>query len=153
MLHVVDKSDPERREWMGLLARAPRELLESWSQRAKAPAFSWLRRPESGLAMVRARAGGSGEKFNLGEMTITRCALRLENGASGVAYVQGRDHKKAELAALADALLQTKGTAERVKADLIRPIRAYLDARAAQVQRKAQATRVDFFTLARETGE
>ena len=153
MLQVVDKADAERREWMGLLSRAPRELLESWAGSAKPPAFSWLRRPESGLAMVRARAGGSGEKFNLGEMTITRCALRLESGASGVAYVQGRDHKKAELAALADALLQTPAAAQRVKADLIQPVRAHLAARAAQMQRKAQATRVDFFTLAREAGE
>lgn len=153
MLQVVDKADTARREWMGLLARAPRELLESWASGARLPGFSWLRRPESGLAMVRARAGGSGGKFNLGEMTITRCALRLESGASGVAYVQGRDHKKAELAALADALLQTKGAAERVKADLIKPVRAHLDARAARMQRKAQATRVDFFTLAREAGE
>ena len=137
---------------MGLLSRAPRELLEAWAARAKAPAHTWLRRPESGLAMVRARAGGSGGKFNLGEMTITRCALRLEGGASGVAYVQGRDHRKAELAALADALLQT-AAAGRVKAELIAPVRSHLEAHAARMQRKAQATRVDFFTLAREAGE
>jgi len=152
MLQVVDKSAAERREWMGLLSRAPRELLEAWAGRAKAPAYAWLRRPESGLAMVRARAGGSGGKFNLGEMTITRCALRLEGGASGVAYVQGRDHRKAELAALADALLQTPAAA-RVKAELIAPVRSHLEAHAARMQRKAQATRVDFFTLAREAGE
>ena len=153
MLHVVDKTDAQRRDWMGLLARAPRELLEAWAGRAKLPAFAWLRRPECGLAMVRARAGGSGEKFNLGEMTITRCALRLEGGASGVAYIQGRDTRKAELAALADALLQTKAAAARVRADLIEPIRAHLAARAAAMQRKAQATRVEFFALAREAGE
>ena len=137
---------------MGALARAPRELLEQWAARAELPAFTWLRRPEHGLAMVRARAGGSGAKFNLGEMTITRCALRLESGASGVAYIQGRDARKAELAALADALLQTKAV-RRVKAELIEPLRAQLAARAAAMQRKAQATRVDFFTLAREAGE
>jgi alpha-D-ribose 1-methylphosphonate 5-triphosphate synthase subunit PhnG len=153
MLHVVDKAEAQRSEWIGLLARAPRDLLEAWAARAKLPAFSWLRRPEYGLAMVRARAGGSGEKFNLGEMTITRCALRLEGGASGVAYVQGRDSRKAELAALADALLQTKATAARARADLLEPIRAHLAARAAAMQRKAQATRVEFFTLAREAGE
>lgn len=153
MLQVVDKSDVERREWMGLLSRAPRELLESWAGREKLPAFAWLRRPETGLAMVRGRAGGGGEKFNLGEMTITRCTLRLEGGASGVAYVQGRDHRKAELAAMADALLQTKAAAQRVRAELLGPIRVHLEAQAARMQRKAQATRVDFFTLAREAGE
>jgi len=151
MLHVVDSAESGRREWIGLLARAPREMLEAWAAKTKLPPFSWLRRPETGLVMVRGRAGGVGEKFNVGEMTITRCALRLEGGASGVAYVQGRDARKAELAALADALLQGKGAA-KVKAELIDPVRAHLAARAASAQRKAQATRVEFFTLARETG-
>src|SRR5215510_773342 len=141
MLQVVDKSASERREWLGLLSRAPRELLESWAKSERLPAFAWLRRPETGLAMVRGRIGGAGAKFNLGEMTITRCALRLESGASGIAYIQGRDHRKAELAALADALLQTKGVAQRVKAELLARIRKQLEADALRMQRKAQATR------------
>ena len=38
------------------------------------------------MAMVRARNGGT--RFNLGEMTLTRCAVTLENGVVGIAYVQ-----------------------------------------------------------------
>jgi alpha-D-ribose 1-methylphosphonate 5-triphosphate synthase subunit PhnG len=100
--------ESERREWMGLLARAPLHQLEAWAVRQPQRAVSWLRRPETGLVMVRARAGGTGEQFNLGEMTVTRCALKLEGAGCGVAYVQGRSARKAEIAALADALLQTQ---------------------------------------------
>jgi alpha-D-ribose 1-methylphosphonate 5-triphosphate synthase subunit PhnG len=143
----------ERRAWLALLARAPLPFLEAWAARAPQPAHAWLRRPECGLMMVRARAGGTGAKFNLGEISVTRCALKLESGTAGVAYVLGRSARKAELAALADALLQQPGAAAAVRAELLDPLRTRLDAEAARERRKAQATRVDFFTLARETGE
>lgn len=138
---------------MGLLARAPLSLLEVWAARQPPRGFSWLRKPECGLVMVRARAGGSGEKFNLGEMTVTRCVLRLDAGASGVAYVQGRSRRKAELAALADALLQLPEDSKAVLRDLIEPIRMRLESDATRARSKAQATRVEFFTLAREAAE
>ena len=144
--------ESERREWMGLLARAPLPLLEAWVSRQPQRAVSWLRKPETGLAMVRGRAGATGAQFNLGEMTITRCALKLAGAVSGVAYVQGRSARKAEIAALADALLQTPDAAT-VRRELIEPVRARLDAEASRQRRKAQATKVEFFTLARETGE
>jgi len=135
---------------MGLLARAPLEMLEAWHARADPPAHRWLRHPETGLAMVRARAGGTGEKFNFGEITLTRCALRLESGECGVAYVQGRSHRRAELAALADAMLQSARSRDSVQS-LMGPLRERLERDAATLMRKAQATRVEFFTLARET--
>ena len=54
-----------------------------------------LRPAQSGMAMVRARSG-TGTRFNLGEMTLTRCAVTLENGVVGIAYVQGRSLRHAE---------------------------------------------------------
>lgn len=144
--------DSERSEWMGLLARAPLATLEAWVAKRGRDAFTWLRVPETGLFMVRARAGGTGARFNLGEMTVTRCALRLAGGTAGVAYVAGRSHRKAELAALADALLQSPGARAELVAGLVAPLRASLAAEAARMQRKAQATRVEFFTVAREAG-
>lgn len=144
--------ESERREWMGLLARAPLEMLEAWARRLPAHAVSWLRRPETGLVMVRGRAGGTGAQFNLGEMTITRCALKLDGATAGVAYVQGRSHRKAELAALADALLQTDASPE-VREALLAPVRAWLQGEDARRRARARATQVEFFTLAREAGE
>jgi alpha-D-ribose 1-methylphosphonate 5-triphosphate synthase subunit PhnG len=77
---------------MSLLACASVDALaERWEALALDPAYTWLRAPEIGAVMVRGRAGGTGAPFNLGEMTVTRCTLRLdESGATGHAYVQGR---------------------------------------------------------------
>ncbi len=33
--------------------------------------------------MVRGRAGGGGSAFNLGEMTVTRCSVRIATGQVG----------------------------------------------------------------------
>ena len=144
--------ESERREWMGLLARAPLALLEAWASRQPARGQTWLRKPETGLVMVRARAGGTGAQFNLGEMSVTRCALKVAGAAAGVAYVQGRSARKAEICALADALLQS-GERDVVRRELLDPVRLRLESDAARQRRKAQATKVEFFTLARETGE
>lgn len=141
--------DTDRQRWMGLLAQAQPDALERWSGQAQLPAFDWLRRPETGLVMVRARTGGTGERFNLGEMTITRCVVRTCEGATGVAYVAGRSHRHAELAALADALLQSPDTRSRVQQALLEPLAAMDAERQASRRRKAEATRVEFFTLAR----
>jgi alpha-D-ribose 1-methylphosphonate 5-triphosphate synthase subunit PhnG len=143
-----------RASWMGVLARAPTALLAAWVAREPRWRYRMLRAPEPGLVMVRARAGGSGGKFNLGEMTVTRCVLRLEEGggAVGVSYIQGRSARKAEIAALADALLQVPAESARVEEGLIAPLRQRLEAEATRARRKAQATRVEFFTLAREAG-
>src|SRR3546814_10337591 len=74
----------------------------AWNGLADRPAYRRLKAPETGLAMIRARAGGVGQRFNFGEMTMTRCVVVLEGtGAQkelmGVGYVQGRDARKAEL--------------------------------------------------------
>lgn len=153
MLQQSDEAARDaRRDWMGVLARAPLSALEEWARDEALPARSWLRRPETGLVMVRARAGGTGERFNFGEMTLTRCALRLDSGQVGVAYVQGRSQRKAELAAIADALLQSEAWRDALQRGLIEPLRRQLEEHAARMQRKAQATRVEFFTLARDAG-
>lgn len=149
--HYADPA-PElrtRRDWMGLLARAPADRLAAhWAVLGDAPAFSWLRRPETGGVMVRGRAGGTGAPFNIGEMTVTRCALRLEDGTVGHAYVQGRDKAHAERAALVDALMHTEA-APRIEASVLRPLAEEAGAARTARAARAAATRVEFFTMAR----
>ena len=141
--------DPDRARWLGVLAQAPREALErAWAEIAAPPTAELLRRPEVGLVMLRGRAGGSGRRFNLGEMTVTRCAVRLADGTVGHGYVQGRDKAKAELVARFDALLQTEAGRDLLPA-LVGPLAAAQAAARAEIARKAAATRVEFFTLAR----
>uniref|UniRef100_UPI0016890F4D phosphonate C-P lyase system protein PhnG n=1 Tax=unclassified Calothrix TaxID=2619626 RepID=UPI0016890F4D len=62
------------------------ELLEKLVKNlGNLPEYSFLRSPEIGLAMVRGRAGGTGEAFNLGEITMTRCVVQLENLEEAIA--------------------------------------------------------------------
>lgn len=139
---------PARKEWMSLLAKARPDALDALWQAQEQPTFTWLRAPEIGAAMVRGRAGGTGAPFNLGELTVTRCSLQLDNGAVGHAYVQGRSKSHAERAALIDALMQTDA-ANRVEAEVLGPLRQQAEDRATERAAKAAATKVEFFTLVR----
>ena len=162
MFHAFDNDRPnrplQRPQWMALLARAPQEVLERTVGHhlggPGAAAVHRLRRPEVGLMMVQGRAGGTGERFNLGEVTVTRCALRLQQGEdtlAGVAWVLGRNPRHCSLAAVADALLQDPARQDRLDAELLEPIRQHLRQQADERSDRAQSTRVDFFTLARES--
>lgn len=138
-----------RKTWMGLLARAPEqrlaELLTDCGARLE---FDWLRRPETGSVMVRGRAGGTGSPFNLGEVTVTRCALRLGSGVVGHAYVQGRSRDHAEAAAIVDALMQTEKS-DAVQEGVLDHLAREEDQRRSKRAAKAAATKVEFFTMVR----
>jgi len=114
------------------------------------PGWRVLRGPESGLVMVRGRAGGGGAPFNLGEMTVTRCTVRTDPGTDGFtghAYVAGRDARQAELAAAVDALLQDASWHPVLTDQVIEPLAAAQRAQRADVSAKAAATKVQFFAL------
>ncbi|WP_236033912.1 phosphonate C-P lyase system protein PhnG [Belnapia mucosa] len=138
-----------RRRWMGLLARADAATIAARLAEAPAlPPHIRLRGPETGLVMTRGRQGGDGAPFNLGEMTVTRCSVRLEDGTVGHAYVAGRDARQAELAAVLDAALQDPDRRPALLAAVIEPLAAAEAARTAREAAKAAATRVEFFTMA-----
>ncbi|WP_027257521.1 phosphonate C-P lyase system protein PhnG [Leisingera aquimarina] len=142
-------SAEERKGWMSLLASADEvRLAELWQEYGADPACEWLRAPEAGGVMVRGRMGGSGASFNLGEMTVTRCALSLEDGTVGHGYVQGRSKAKAGMAAKIDALMQT-GAAAGLSTAVLEPLAAERKARKTARAAKAAATKVEFFTMVR----
>lgn len=143
-------SQDARRKWLAVLARAPLDMLEAAFKFIQVPGYGWLRRPETGIYMVRARIGGSGNRFNMGEVTVTRCVVRITEGPTGLGYVLGRSHRHAELCALADAMLHVGVHSKAVQRSVIAPIERYLNDQRAQMARKAQSTRVDFLTMARE---
>jgi alpha-D-ribose 1-methylphosphonate 5-triphosphate synthase subunit PhnG len=111
------------------------------------PEYQRLRGPDAGLVMVRGRTGGGGAAFSLGEMTVTRCTVRTDSGFVGHAYVAGRDERQAEMAALADALLQDPARRLRLLATLIEPLAAAQQAACDATAAKAAATRVQFFAM------
>ena len=97
--------------------------------------------------MVRGRAGATGGPFNLGEMTVTRCALRLRPAKSGTPICRARrkdaDGRGPGRCADADRMRP------RLRAGvLILPLKPRTPAGTARAA-KAAATKVDFFTMMR----
>lgn len=152
----VDNAASERQAWMATLASAPSgRVRAAWTAVAEThrPPVETLREPETGLVMVRGRAGGTGEQFNIGEMTVTRCAVRLDDGTVGVSYLAGRDKTHALIAATVDAMLQTDTLRSVAQEAVLAPLRA-AEKTAADIQaRKTEATRVNFFTMVRTRQE
>lgn len=142
----MTQENDARRGWMGLLARAGAARLAALLP--EVPEHELLRPAEIGAVMVRGRVGGTGAPFNLGEMTVTRCVLRLACGAVGHAHVQGRDKGHALRAAAVDALMQT-AQAEDIRAQVLTPLAAEEAARRQARAAKAAATKVEFFTMVR----
>ena len=146
----VDQATAARQRWMSVLARTPRATLESeWTTRYGDQNWSLLREPQIGMVMVRGRAGGAGQRFNLGEMTVTRCAVTLSDGTVGHSYVKGRDRLQAQYAALFDVIMLRDGSAGDFIDDLAS---AQADAKRDHA-RKVAATKVDFCTLVRGEDE
>lgn len=139
----------ERRRWLAVLARASRaELEEAVAGQQPMLAAQPVRPPETGMVMVRGRVGGTGDAFNLGEVTVTRCALRLA-GTLGVGYTLGRDKGKAELIATLDALLQDSGRRTRLLREVVEPLQRRQTAARDAASGAAASSRVEFFTMVR----
>ena len=147
MTQTAPHPTPERRHWMAVLARSEAEAIAALlAPLPPLPAHETLRPPETGLVMVRGRAGGDGAAFNLGEMTVTRCAVRLGE-AVGHAYVAGRDKRQAELAALVDAALQDPARRDALMDGVITPLATRQQAARDAEASRAAATRVDFLAM------
>lgn len=141
---------------MAVLATADSDALKSiWNTLGDAdrPAVDMLREPETGLVMVRGRAGGTGAAFNMGEMTVTRCAVRAADGTVGVSYLAGRDKTHARIAATVDAMLQSEALAKMARDTILAPLEAAQAKAADEQARKTEATRVNFFTMVRSREE
>lgn len=155
---MTDTEEPvaERQRWMRVLARATTsQLTELWETWDPKPRVDDIRAPEVGLVMVRGRVGGGGDRFNLGEATVTRATVRVgdPDGADttvGTAYVLGNDLRRAWLAAVFDALLAGEERRETLLADVIAPLeRGQIEQDEAR-RAEARSTKVDFLTVARE---
>lgn len=150
-LHDDEDATSIRQCWMAVLSRADVHALEqTWDDLDAPPAWEYLRRPETGLVMVRGRMGGAGRRFNIGEMTMTRCAVQLVGTwIAGFGYVAGYAHEHALLAALFDALLQDASRHQEIMDALISPESERIAKNKARKSKQAAATRASFFTLER----
>jgi alpha-D-ribose 1-methylphosphonate 5-triphosphate synthase subunit PhnG len=139
-----------RRAAMAVLAQAHApEIRDGLAAVADPLRYVELRPVATGLVMVRGRVGGDGAPFNLGEASVTRAAVRMESGEVGFSYLLGRDHDKARLAAVCDALWQDEHRRDAIERHVLAPIRLRLERERTKRREQAAATRVDFFTLVR----
>ncbi len=146
----------ERQSWLGVLARATTEDLSAgFAAIGGEPPNKVLRAPETGAVMIEARAGGTGQRFNAAEATVTRCVVQV-GVTIGVSYALGRNRERARLAAIADAILQDAPTGSqsrgRLYDALIVPTLKQMTEKRNASSRKAAATRVEFFTMVRGEG-
>lgn len=145
----AETSNSDRRRMMEALAKAEQPRLEEiWGGLEPKPVFGAVRGPETGLVMIRGRIGGGGAPFNLGEATMSRATIRLETGEIGFGQALGLAPRKAELAALFDALAQRDEHAALISA-LVASVEAGIAEQDAEHLRRTAATRVDFFTMVR----
>ncbi|RCS22937.1 phosphonate C-P lyase system protein PhnG [Phyllobacterium salinisoli] len=146
----IETERAARRNRMSVLARCETSRLQGlWSKLGLDPTYKLLRGPEYGLVMLRGRTGGTGEPFNIGEATVTRASVKLDDGSVGHAMALGRDDMKARLCAIVDALCQDTRTAVLIDAEMIAPIKSELDGADERRRQETAATRVDFFTMVR----
>lgn len=150
--HTTRDEATRRRTARVLAGASPAELSALWDAWPDRPEIEYLRGPEAGLAMVQGRIGGTGDRFNLGEATVSRAtvvARGIRSEALGTAYVLGSHPEHAGLAAIFDALLASEER-DRVLAEVIVPLENAQAERDTRSRTDARRTVVDFFTVARE---
>ncbi|MEO7243330.1 MAG: phosphonate C-P lyase system protein PhnG [Variovorax sp.] len=142
----------QRADWLRLLALATGAELARCTKPVLADfRFEWLRPPEHGLVMVRSRIGNTGDRFNVGEATVTRCAVRHQaaDGRTtvGVGHVMGVDAERAERVAQVDALLQVPALHGLLEQGVLHELRTCIEQRHRAQQARTESSRVRFFTL------
>ncbi|ENA4396294.1 phosphonate C-P lyase system protein PhnG [Escherichia coli] len=135
-----------RQHWMSVLAHSqPAELAARLNALNITADYEVIRTAETGLVQIQARMGGTGERFFVGDATLTRAAVRLADGTLGYSWVLGRDKQHAERC----ALMQQSRYFQNLSETLIAPLDADRMARIAARQAEVNASRVDFFTMVR----
>jgi alpha-D-ribose 1-methylphosphonate 5-triphosphate synthase subunit PhnG len=146
---MAENKEPRKR-WLAVLARASRaELEKARVDLGNLPLLVHVRPAEAGMVMLRGRVGGTGDAFNLGEASVTRCALRVGSGALGVGYTLGRDRRKAELIAVFDALLQDVARHADITRQVLEPLAQQQAEQRSAAGRAAATSKVEFFTFVR----
>jgi alpha-D-ribose 1-methylphosphonate 5-triphosphate synthase subunit PhnG len=110
--------------------------------------YRCLKKPEIGMAMVRA-AADKNDVFNMGEMTISRCVIQLESGEIGVGYCAGREKNKAELIAIIDACFQIPEWYKTIEEKIKAPLQYQIDQKHKRDHAMVKPSTVNFFTMVR----
>lgn len=152
--NAIALAQSQRQLLFSTLAKSSLEDIQQiWSNSIDAIDYEFIRRPEVGMVMAVARTGMTGEPFNLGEVTVTRCAIKLDSGETGFGYVQGRNKKHSTHIAVIDALAQKQECRSELFSQLIDPLQKINHEKRHQQQVHSDKTKVDFFTMVRGESE
>jgi alpha-D-ribose 1-methylphosphonate 5-triphosphate synthase subunit PhnG len=140
----------EREKWIGLLGSAdPADLESALEELGTGCDYASIAGPETGMLMVQAKADGSNSRFNLGEVTVSKCILEIKGKYLGTGWVMGPDLRHAELAALFDGLLQDPAHHDQLMETLIPRLEEKQRTKTKALIKEASDTKVEFFTLKR----
>ncbi len=139
-----------RESWIGLLAGAdPADLESALEELNTGWDYALIAGPETGMLMVQAKADGSNSRFNLGELTVSKCILEIQGKYLGTGWVMGSDLRHAELAALFDGLLQDPAHHDQLMETLVPRLEEKQRMKTKALLKDASDTKVEFFTLKR----
>lgn len=162
--HNTQKLNPikKRQLLLSVLSKSAFNDIDNfWQTLSITPSYTLLKTPEVGMTMVRAKTGGAGQEFNMGEMTVTRTVIRLDSiescsesektqaGIIGFGYTAGRETKKSELIAVIDACFQLSAYAELIEEKILQPLSEQLQEKETLQSEKVDSTKVNFFTMVR----
>lgn len=144
------KQQNARQRWLSVLAHSSAVQLKAhWQALNLHPSFTLIRPAETGLTRLQARMGATGNRFIMGDATVTRAVVQLDDGSLGYSYLLGRDKAQAERCALIDALLQQTEFNALLQEKVIVPLAALRDEQRQLRAREIASSKVDFFTLVR----
>lgn len=137
-----------RQQWMKLFSLSPEcSLAELFQDLDLMPRLRVSLGPETGLITVRGRISNEGDLFNVGDASVTKTEVILDNHIKGLAFTLGASKEKSLHAAGLDAVMQSGPdvpTQLRIK-------KLALELQDSRLKRAAQVTKtkVDFFTMVR----
>jgi alpha-D-ribose 1-methylphosphonate 5-triphosphate synthase subunit PhnG len=103
--------------------------------------------PEIGSIMIQGRAGGTGDKFNLGEATLTKCIVKFQE-KTGYSYHLGRNLIKSEYGAILDALMQIESYHSKLLI-YVKEFQEQIQKEKIKIIADSSESKVDFFTMVR----
>ena len=142
-----DELQEARRDWLATLVRVPASEVIAASNEFDFSVVI-LKGPEVGLLMINGRIHSTGRPFHLGEVSLTKCVLRDDQGLLGYGHIIGRNKQQAKAIALFDLALQRNDSAEAalVRLNAWKEDVAEIDAMESEA---VEETRVDFLTMVR----
>jgi alpha-D-ribose 1-methylphosphonate 5-triphosphate synthase subunit PhnG len=142
-----DELQEARRDWLATLVSVPASEVIAASNEFDFSVVI-LKGPEVGLLMINGRIHSTGRPFHLGEVSLTKCVLKDDQGLLGYGHIIGRNKQQAKAIALFDLALQRNDSAEAalVRLNAWKEDVAEIDAMESEA---VEETRVDFLTMVR----